>query len=168
MYMQHTCRQQAKKGDISEVIIRSKPRSSTIPVGRSGGILQHFMSVGQGTKHGHCFSWFHQHAVIVFTSVWSTHVGIEKMKRLTLPKPSTFAHSHFPQKIPPKSPKRGSQTEFPGIPRAGLFCGNSTEPLQFPGISRNFPAHPGFRNLGSPFSAFLGGNDIDTLGNTES
>ena len=63
-----------------------------------------------------------------------------------------FGHSHFPQKIPPKSPKWDPQNEFPGIPRIGVFCGNSPQTLNFP----EFPGHPDFSTLGSPFSAFWG------------
>ena len=63
-----------------------------------------------------------------------------------------FDHSHFPQKIPPKSPTWGPQNEFPGIRRIGVFCGNSPETLNFP----ESPGHPDFSTLGSPLSAFWG------------
>ena len=58
----------------------------------------------------------------------------------------------FPLENPPKSPRWGPQTEFPGIPQTKGFCGNSLDTLNFqesPGLSR-------FRILGFPFSAFWG------------
>ena len=63
-----------------------------------------------------------------------------------------FGHSHFPQKIPPKRWKWGPQNEFPGVTRTEGFCGNSTEKLEFPGISRPIP----ISDLGVPIFSVLG------------
>ena len=74
-----------------------------------------------------------------------------------------FGHSHFPPKIPPNRQKWGPQNEFPRITRTKGFCGNSTEILNFP----EFPGPSRFRILGSPFSAFWGGNEVDMLGSAD-
>ena len=54
--------------------------------------------------------------------------------------------NHFPQKVPPKTPKWGPQDEFIRIPWTGVFHSHYTQTLHFPGFFR--PQVPIFSNLG--------------------